>query len=80
MFLVGFTDNSPAKPPGPARLDAKDPKNLTPGYFKLLHRNKQRKTDSGSTDRDAPDSGSPMLIATALPARMDDNVGRTPTS
>ena len=34
MFLVGvFMDNSAAKLPGPARLRANDPKNLTPELF-----------------------------------------------
>jgi hypothetical protein len=34
MFLVGvFTDDSAAKPPGPPRLGANDPKNLTPELF-----------------------------------------------
>ena len=37
MFLVGvFTDNSTAKPPGPKRLDANDPKNLTPELFQTF--------------------------------------------
>jgi len=37
MFLVGlFTDNSTAAEPGPARLDATSPKNLTPELFQTF--------------------------------------------
>ena len=37
MFLVGvFLDDKPPKPPGPARLNANDPKNLTPQLYQTF--------------------------------------------
>lgn len=78
MFLVGvFTDNSPAKPPGPARLDAKHPKNLTPELFQTFFIG----TGNGKQIQ-VPPNATRLILGfadaynfTGGPGSYDDNVG-----
>jgi hypothetical protein len=79
MFLVGvFTDNSAAQPPGPKRLDAGDPNNLTPELFQSFF------IGSGKGKQIQVPSTSTRLILgfvdgysfTGAPGSYDDNVGQ----
>jgi hypothetical protein len=78
MFLVGvFTDNSAAKPPGPTRLDANDPKNLTPELFQSFFIG----TGKGKQIQ-VPSSATRLILGFAdaysfsgAPGSYDDNVG-----
>ena len=78
MFLVGvFTDNSTARPPGPKRLDANDPKNLTPELFQSFF------IGSGKGKQIQVPSNATRLILgfvdgysfTGAPGSYDDNAG-----
>jgi len=78
MFLVGvFTDNSAARPPGPARLRAKDPKNLTPELFQSFFigasNGKQIKVPSNATRLVL--GFADAYSFTGAPGSYDDNVG-----
>lgn len=78
MFLVGvFTDNSTAKPPGPKRLDASDPGNLTPELFQSFF------IGSGKGKQiQVPSTATRLILGfvdgysfTGAPGSYDDNVG-----
>jgi hypothetical protein len=79
MFLVGvFTDNSAAKPPGPARLAANDPKNLTPELFQSFFIG----TGNGKQIQ-VPPTATRLILGfvdgysfTGAPGSYDDNVGQ----
>lgn len=83
MFLVGvFTDNSVAKPPGPKRLDANDPKNLTPELFQSFFIG----TAKGKQIQ-VPSTATRLILGFAdaysfsgAPGSYDDNVGELTAS
>lgn len=78
MFLVGvFTDNSAAKPPGPARLDANDPKNLTPELFQsfFIGTGKGKQIQVPSTATHLILGFADAYSFTGAPGSYDDNVG-----
>jgi len=78
MFLVGvFTDNSAAKLPGPKRLAANDPKNLTPELFQSFFIG----TGKGKQIQ-VPPTATRLILGfadassfTGVPGAYDDNVG-----
>ncbi|HJZ78867.1 MAG TPA: hypothetical protein VKD91_00935 [Pyrinomonadaceae bacterium] len=78
MFLVGvFTDNSAAAAPGPARLEATTPANLTPKLFQTFFIG----TGKGREFR-VPPNASRLYLGfadaynfTGAPGSYDDNVG-----
>jgi hypothetical protein len=78
MFLVGvFTDKSAAKPPGPERLRAKDPKNQTPELFQSFfigaNNGRQIKVPSNATRLVL--GFADAYNFTGAPGSYDDNVG-----
>lgn len=78
MFLVGvFTDNSAAKPPGPKRLDAGDPKNLTPELFQsfFIGSGKGKQIQVPSTATRLILGFADAYSFTGAPGSYDDNVG-----
>ena len=78
MFLVGvFTDSSSAKPPGPKRLDANDPKNLTPELFQsfFIGTGKGKQIQVPSTATRLILGFADAYSFTGAPGSYDDNVG-----
>lgn len=78
MFLVGvFTDNSAAKPPGPKRLDANDPKNLTPELFQsfFIGTGKGKQVQVPATATRLILGFADAYSFTGTPGAYDDNVG-----
>lgn len=78
MFLVGvFTDNSAARSPGPKRLDAGDPQNLTPELFQTFF------IGSGKGKQiQVPSTATRLILGfadgysfTGAPGSYDDNAG-----
>jgi hypothetical protein len=83
MFLVGvFTDNSPARPPGPPRLDATSAENLRPRLFQTFF------IGTGKEDQIVvPPTASHLYLGfadassfTGPPGSYDDNVGELHTA
>jgi hypothetical protein len=78
MFLVGvFTDGSVPKPPGPKRLDANDPHNLTPVLFQsfFIGTGKGRQIQVPSTATRLILGFADAYSFTGAPGSYDDNVG-----
>ena len=78
MFLVAvFLDDNPPTPPGPARLDANDPKNLTPELYQTFFIG----TGKGK-QFEVPAKATRLFLGfadasgfTGAPGAYDDNVG-----
>ncbi len=78
MFLVGvFTDNSAARLPGPTRLEANDPKNLTPQLFQtfFIGTGKGKQFQVPSTATRLVLGFADAYSFTGAPGSYDDNVG-----